>query len=59
MDRITAETFRGRKPFVIATGGAAELVARFSGCGRGGALIDRVDPMLTLRGLLVIDGKNR
>lgn len=55
--RITAESFQGRKPFVIATGGDADLVTRLSGGGGRGRLIDRVDPLLTLRGLLVIAGK--
>jgi pantothenate kinase type III len=59
--RITRETFKGKKPFVIATGGDAELVARLSGQNGGSKvidLIDLVDPLLTLRGLLVIAEKN-
>jgi type III pantothenate kinase len=57
--RITKETFKGKKPYVIATGGDAELVAHLSGANGGGAkVIDLVDPLLTLRGLLVIGEKN-
>lgn len=59
--RITIETFQGKKPYVIATGGDAELVARLSvqkGDAKGNTLIDLVDPLLTLRGLLEIAGKN-
>jgi len=54
---ITRETFRGKRPHVLATGGDAELVDRVS--RRNGApVIDRVDPLLTLRGLLAIAEKN-
>ena len=59
--RITRETFKGKKPYVIATGGDAELVARLSlqkGEAKRSALIDLVDPLLTLRGLLEIAEKN-
>jgi len=56
--RITRDTFKGKKPFVIATGGDAELVARLSGQNGGSKIIDLVDPLLTLRGLLVIAEKN-
>jgi len=55
--RITAEVFKGKRPHVIATGGDAELVARLSKKGGGKAVIDKVDPLLTLRGLAVIAGK--
>ena len=55
---ITAEAFGGKKPYVIATGGDAELVARLSTKGGGRAVIDKVDPLLTLRGLAVISSKN-
>jgi len=59
--RISREIFKGKKPFVIATGGDAELVARLSGQNGGSNVInpiDLVDPLLTLRGLLVIAEKN-
>jgi type III pantothenate kinase len=57
--RITKETFKGKKPYVIATGGDAELVTHLSGKNGGGTnVIDLVDPLLTLRGLLVIGEKN-
>lgn len=56
--RITAEAFKGKKPYVIATGGDADLVARLSAKGGGKPLIDKVDPLLTLRGLAVIASKN-
>lgn len=59
--RITRENFKGKKPYVIATGGDAELVARLSlqkGEAKRSALIDLVDPLLTLRGLLEIAEKN-
>jgi len=51
--RITAEEFPKNKPTVVATGGDAELIAK------GLDLFDAVDPLLTLRGLLVIAEKNR
>ena len=50
--RITSVQFRGRKPTVLATGGDAALVDRL--CRSGGRVFDRVDPLLTLRGLLAI-----
>ena len=53
--RISKERFRSRKPCVLATGGDAELVHRL--CGRE-KVIDKVDPLLTLRGLLVIGKRN-
>lgn len=55
---ITAEAFKGKKPCVIATGGDAGLVARLSTKRGGKAVIDKVDPLLTLRGLAVISSKN-
>jgi len=58
VNRITAETFKGKRPYVLATGGDAELVARLSAKGGGKSVIDKVDPLLTLRGLAVISSKN-
>ena len=58
VSRITKEIFKEKKPYVIATGGDAELVARLATQGGGAKIIDRVDPLLTLRGLLVIAEKN-
>ncbi|MEI6321496.1 MAG: type III pantothenate kinase [bacterium] len=55
--RITRVTFDGKKPFVLTTGGDAELVDRLSRSGGGKKIIDLVDPLLTLKGLLVIAGK--
>lgn len=55
--RITAEEFNGNRPLVLATGGDAALVDRLSRLG--GKVIDRVDPLLTLRGLLSIAKNNR
>lgn len=55
--RITREAFKGKKPYVLTTGGDAELVSRLSRSGGGGKVIDLVDPLLTLKGLLVIAGK--
>ncbi len=55
---ITKERFRGKKPLVLATGGDAELVARLATRNGGKKLIDRVDPLLTLKGLLEIAKKN-
>ncbi len=51
IDRIVAET--GGKPRVLATGGLAELF------GGGSERIDEVDPLLTLKGLRLIDERNR
>lgn len=50
--QITAEKFRGQKPVVVATGGDATLIA-----GKL-PLFDKVDPLLTLRGILLIASKN-
>ncbi len=50
--QITVEAFRGKKPVVVATGGDAKLIA-----GKL-PLFDHVDPLLTLRGLLIIADKN-
>ena len=52
--RITKETFKGKKPHVLTTGGDAGLVDRLSRSGGGKKIIDRVDPLLTLKGLHVI-----
>lgn len=60
VERISGELFDGRKPFIIATGGDAGLVARLATQGGGKKavrLIDKVDPLLTLRGLQVIAEK--
>jgi type III pantothenate kinase len=51
IDRISAEI--GGSPRVIATGGLAELF------GGGSEKIERVDPLLTLKGLRLIDERNR
>ena len=51
IDRITAEI--GGQPKVIATGGLAELF------GGGSAKIGEIDPLLTLKGLRLIDERNR
>jgi type III pantothenate kinase len=58
VSRITRETFNGTLPAVIATGGDATLVMHLSAQGVGENLIQIVDPLLTLRGLLVIAEKN-
>jgi type III pantothenate kinase len=50
--QIRSEAFPQKRPCIIATGGDAELIA-----GRVG-LFDIVDPLLTLRGLLVIAQRN-
>ncbi len=50
--QIRSEAFPKKRPLIIATGGDAELIA-----GRVG-LFDIVDPLLTLRGLLVIAQRN-
>ena len=52
LSQITAEAFRKKKPVVVATGGDAKLIA-----GKL-AIFDQVDPILTLRGLLIIADKN-
>jgi type III pantothenate kinase len=52
LDQIRSEAFPKKRPRIIATGGDAELIA-----GRVG-LFDIVDPLLTLRGLLVIAQRN-
>jgi type III pantothenate kinase len=52
LDQIRFEAFPKKRPLIIATGGDAELIA-----GRVG-LFDIVDPVLTLRGLLVIAQRN-
>lgn len=52
LDQIRSEAFPKKRPRIIATGGDAELIA-----GRVG-LFDVVDPLLTLRGLLVIAQRN-
>ena len=51
IDRIAAEI--GGKPRVLATGGLAELF------GGGSERIDEIDPLLTLKGLRLIDERNR
>jgi type III pantothenate kinase len=52
LSQICSEAFPKKRPRIIATGGDAELIA-----GRVG-LFDIVDPLLTLRGLLVIAQRN-
>ena len=52
LSQITAEAFRKKKPVVVATGGDAKLIA-----GKL-AIFDKVDLLLTLRGLLIIADKN-
>jgi type III pantothenate kinase len=52
LSQICFEAFPKKRPRIIATGGDAELIA-----GRVG-LFDIVDPLLTLRGLLVIAQRN-
>jgi type III pantothenate kinase len=51
IDRISAEV--GGSPRVIATGGLAELF------GGGSEKIETIDPLLTLKGLRLIDERNR
>ena len=46
--QVRKEAFPRKRPKVIATGGDASLIAS------GSALFDAVDPLLTLRGLLVV-----
>ena len=55
---ITAEAFGGKRPHVIATGGDAGLVSRLSVKSGARKIIDSVDPLLTLRGLLEIGLRN-
>ncbi len=50
--QVRKEAFPRRRPKVIATGGDASLIAS------GIPLFDAVDPLLTLRGLLVAAGLN-
>jgi len=50
--QIRSEVFPKKRPRIIATGGDAELIAARVG------LFDIVDPLLTLRGLLVIAQRN-
>lgn len=50
--QIRSEAFPKKRPLIIATGGDAQLIA-----GQVG-LFDVVDPLLTLRGLLVIAQRN-
>lgn len=50
--RIIAEKFPRTPPFLVATGGDAPLIAS------GLDLFDAIDPLLTLRGLLVIAHRN-
>lgn len=50
--RVKDEAFPRKRPKVIATGGDASLIAS------GSSLFDAVDPLLTLRGLLVVAGLN-
>lgn len=57
--RISRESFAGIAPTVFATGGDAGLVARLSESSGGKQVIDHVDPLLTLRGLLVIASRGR
>ena len=54
---ITRDAFRGKHPHVLATGGDAELVDRLSR-RNGSPVIDRVDSLLTLRGLQAIAERN-
>lgn len=58
VSRITREAFSGIRPSILATGGDAELVRRLSETDLSTPLIDHVDPLLTLKGLLVIAQKN-
>ncbi len=53
VSRISRETFGGKKPTILATGGDAKLVARLAADG-GKQIIDCIDPLLTLKGLLKI-----
>jgi len=49
---IQAEAFAKKRPFLLATGGDAVLIAK------GTKLFDVVDPLLTMRGLLSIAKRN-
>ena len=51
IDRIAEEI--AARPRVIATGGLAELF------GGGSEKIEQIDPLLTLKGLRLIDERNR
>jgi type III pantothenate kinase len=53
VSRVSRETFDGKKPTILATGGDAALVARLAADG-GEQVIDSIDPLLTLKGLLRI-----
>jgi type III pantothenate kinase len=50
--RIREEAFGGASAPLVATGGHAELI------GSGFPLFDHIDPLLTLRGLLIIAQRN-
>lgn len=50
--QVRKEAFPGKRPKVIATGGDAELIAS------GSTHFDAVDPLLTLKGLLVVANLN-
>jgi type III pantothenate kinase len=52
IEKICEEEFPKKCPLLIATGGDASLIAK------GAKLFDVVDPLLTLRGLLVIAQRN-
>jgi type III pantothenate kinase len=52
LTQICSEAFLEKRPLILATGGDASLIARQIG------LFDAVDPLLTLRGLLVIGQRN-
>ena len=52
LSQITAEKFPLQHPVIVATGGDAKLIA-----GKL-PLFDQVDPLLTLRGILLISTKN-
>jgi len=57
VSRVSRETFGGKKPTILATGGDAILVARLAADG-GEQVIDSIDPLLTLKGLLRIAATN-
>lgn len=52
VEEIRSERFAGVKPIVVATGGDARWIAE------GVPMFDVIDPLLTMRGLLVIAGRN-